>query len=751
MNKRIFLFLILGGIFFTSCDLSVPGKPDFTTSHSVEVPILNNKTYVFLGGDSGALIDTTKENLDSLFVLDQDGVISITTEEEFDFGDLDDAVPEIDGSSTSFNSAVGEIEIGNFSSGNGDLGTTNFDEINSSGGGAPPAGTPVPAGDNSAVPVTINIGNNTDFFTSATIKDGSLDITVTNELGFDIANLELTLLSNGTQVGTKATFANLTNGATETAGFTFSDGDELASISVDVVMEWDAFVYPATTGDLIINSAEGNNLFASAVTANLEPQDFSTTSTSSFSDTEFKFTDAAHYVELSGGEISVTNLVNNMGIGIETLQISFPGIRSSENLADSLVINFPALPANLPANDITQDLTGYRIYALNNEVSYNIVAATENTQTGPNAGAVTITESDEITANVDISGLKVGTAFGIVLQQNVLLGDNDVSNDGVGVENLDVFNDIEAELTTIDGLDEFSDQIDGFKFTAPIININYNTNIKISTTIYGALVGIDGKGNEVYLSGKDVNGVPGPNKVKAGDPITGLLANGRQLTPDELVKFSIDNSTDCISQTCQISFNINTTNVDDFLNNLPNDIRFIGRAVVNEDEGEATITTPLEFTPGLAVDLPLAFSTEVGSPASFTDTLDLDIGLGDGTKFTEGKFYMIYSNNLPLGLNVEMSFQDSLYNEAFAIPNQGEEIRLVASPVDDVTGFATGGQERSFSFSLTEAQLRQLDDLSFVEINVNLRSSENKAVKLRASDSFTLTIGAKIKIQTEVK
>lgn len=751
MKKHIWLILFIGGFLVASCDLTLPEEPNFTTVHSVEVPILNNKSYIFLGGNSNALIDTTKEDLDSLFVLDQDGVVSITTEEDFDFGDLDDAVPEIDGSSTSFNSQVGEIEIGSFSSGNGDLGTTNFDEINSAGGGAPPAGTPVPAGDNSALPVSINIGNNTDFFTSATIKDGSLDITVTNELGFDIANLELTLLSNGTQVGTKATFANLTNGATETAGFTFTDGDELASISVDVVMEWDAFTYPAATGDLIINSAEGNNLLASAVTANLEPQDFSTSSTSSFSDTEFKFTDSSHYVELSGGQISVTNLVNNMGIGIETLKISFPGIRSSENLADSLVIDFPVLSANSQASDINQDLTGYRIYALNNEVTYNIVAATENTQTGPNAGAVTITESDEITANVDISGLQVGTAFGIVLQQNVLLGDNDTSNDGIGTENLDLFNDIEAEITTIDGLDEFSDQIEGFKFTNPIININYTSNIKIPTTIYGALVGVDASGNEVYLYGKDINGNPGPNKVVNGDPIDGLLANGRQLTVDELVKFSIDTNNDCLNQTCQISFNINTTNVDDFLNNLPSDIRFIGRAVVNEGEGETTITTPLEFSPGLAVDLPLAFSTEVGSPASFTDTLDLDLGLGDDTQLTEGKFFLIYTNNLPLGINVELSFQDSLYNEAFAIPNQGEEIRLIASPIDNVTSYATGGVEQSFSFSLNEAQLRQLNDLSYIELNVALKSSDNQSVKLRASDSITLSVGAKLKIENKVE
>ena len=738
-------FAIIIASFIASCDLSVPEKPDFTTAHTVEIPIINNKTYVFLGDSTGALVDSTSEDLDSLFVVDPtSGLISITTEEEFDFGSLDDAVPEIDGTSASFNSEVGEIEIGDFSSGGGDLGSTNFAEI--TGGATPPAGTPVPAGDNSAMPVNIDIGASSDFFTSATIRDGSLDIGVTNELGFDIQSLDITLLSSGVQVGTVATFNNLIDGASETASIVFSEGDELNNITVDVVITWDAFNYPADDGDLLINTASGNDLFASSVTANLEPQDFSTTSTSTFDDAEFRFTDPSHYVELNAGLISVNNLVNNMGIGIETLVISFPGIRNDDfGVEDSLVLSYPFIAANSTAPDMNIDLSGYRIFAENNEVSYNIVAATENTQSGPNAGPVTISETDEITASVDISGLTIESAFGIVLAQTVLLGDNDVSND-TGSEILDVFNDNEAEVTTIDGLDEFSDQIDGFKFTEPIININYTSNIKIETTIYAALVGVDADGNSVYLSGN----AGGPNEVTAGDPITGLVANGQQLLPEQLVKFSIDNVSDCQNNTCQISFNINTTNVDEFLNNLPSDIRFVGRAVVNESENEATITTPLEFDPGLNVDLPLAFRTELGNPANYTDTTDVGLDLGEDTDITEGQIFFLYTNNLPIGLNVFLSFQDSTNTELFTLPNPGNEYRLVASPVDDVTGFATGGQENnSFVATLTEDQLRLLKTADIVEFSINLRSSENKAVRLRASDSFRISLGARIKIENK--
>lgn len=744
-------FAIIIASFIASCDLSVPDKPDFTTAHTVEIPIINNKTYVFLGDSTGALIDSTSEDLDSLFVVDPtSGLISITTEEEFDFGSLDDAIPEIDGSSTSFNSEVGEIQIGDFASGDGgSLGEASFQNLTGTGF-TPSSGDPVPP--QPAVVPEVTIDLDTDFFQSATFKSGDLVITLTNDLGFDLSDIIVTLISdpdnitdNGDEVDVVTSNSGvIVDQASETITLPL-DGQQLANPQVEVSIRWNTPQnFQRDPNALIVNSASGSELFASSVTAKIEAQDFGTSNTSSFSDTGFRFTDASHYVELSAGQISITDLLNDTGIALDTLQISFPDIRDADT-DEPLVIDFSPLQNSPNAVSRNIDLTGYRIYALNNEVTYQVNAVTENTQSGPGERFVTISETDQINASVDISGLAIESAFGIVLAQTVLLGDNDVSND-TGSEILDVFNDNEAEVTTIDGLDEFSDQIDGFKFTEPIININYTSNIKIETTIYAALVGVDADGNTVYLSGN----AGGPNEVTASDPISGLVANGQQLLPEQLVKFSIDNVSDCQNNTCQISFNINTTNVDDFLNNLPSDIRFVGRAVVNESENEASISTPLEFNPGLNVDLPLAFRTELGNPANYTDTTDVSLDLGEDTDITEGQIFFLYTNDLPIGLNVFLSFQDSTNNELFTLPNPGNEYRLVASPVDDVTGFATGGQENnSFVATLTEDQLRLLKTADIVEFSINLRSSENKAVRLRASDSFRISLGARIKIENK--
>ena len=64
------------------------------------------------------MIDTTGSEFDSLFVIadggPDEGLISIAVEEEFELGDLNDAIPTIGIDPASFSSEVGEIEIGSF-------------------------------------------------------------------------------------------------------------------------------------------------------------------------------------------------------------------------------------------------------------------------------------------------------------------------------------------------------------------------------------------------------------------------------------------------------------------------------------------------------------------------------------------------------------------------------------------------------------------------------------------------------------
>jgi hypothetical protein len=118
--NKFLIALVTIVIAFIGCEL--PKQPDFTASHKVEAPILYNKTKQFMGG-SDALIDTTKADLDSLFTIkDTSNFITISKEQEFEFGDLNDAVPTVNIAPRSFNSEVGEISLTDFSSSDGALG-----------------------------------------------------------------------------------------------------------------------------------------------------------------------------------------------------------------------------------------------------------------------------------------------------------------------------------------------------------------------------------------------------------------------------------------------------------------------------------------------------------------------------------------------------------------------------------------------------------------------------------------------------
>jgi hypothetical protein len=427
-NYKFIIILVLLGCTALNCDLpNTPKDPNFTTSHTVEVPLLAEQRIQFLGdgNNSDVLIDTTSAEFDSLFAITKggtnDGLISIAVEQDFDFGDLNDVIPSISIDPTSFSSEVGEIELGSFSSGSGNLGTASFKDLTGFNPSSVPKGTPILAGTTPS-PVNINVGAKTDFFVSATIKSGALKIGVTNNLGFDIESINITLKSGSIKIGS-TTLSNVNHGITTSNQITFNEGDKLENLNIDVSVSWNAQTTQALPGALVVEEIEGVGLIASAVEAAVTAIDFSTNSTTTFDTTEFKFTSYAHYVELASGEISIAPIVNGLDLTIDSLVISFPGIRKAPwGEADSLVISYTGADKILRSSQsIAQniDLTGYHIYAINNTVNFNISALTENTPKAV-AGKQTrvISETQSISSSVTITDLKISTATGEIATQS---------------------------------------------------------------------------------------------------------------------------------------------------------------------------------------------------------------------------------------------------------------------------------------------------------------------------------------------
>jgi hypothetical protein len=751
-KKQLLVWLIIG-VSFAGCEM--PKKPDFKTSHKVEAPVMYKKTLQFMGDSTGfSMIDTTSSDFDSLFVFNDDNTMSISKEQDFEFGDLNDAVPVVNVDPTAFTSEVGEIKLGAFSSGGGNLGTASFQELTGQNPSLVPAGTPIIAG-STPNPVTILIGDNTDYFVSATVKSGALTLGVTNNLGFNISKITVVLFSGSSQVGS-VDLVNVNNGQTTSDDIIFSEGDVLSDINVQVSVEWNAQTTQAEPGELVVENAEGKDLVASQVEAVIAPQAFKTESITKIDSSDFLFDDPSQFIELKSGEIAISPIQNSIDVTVESMVISFPGIRKPPfGEGDSLVIEYSGSTeisrnGNAPARTI--DLSGYRIFATNNQLTYNIDAKTEDTQAGAGSEARTITENDKVSSSIAINNLTIKRATGIIKRQNVLLNDDEGSD-----EHLDLFNDNEAEITNIDGLTDISSQLKNIDFTNPTLSINYFSNISVPTTIYGAFIGTNGDGEQVFLKGVNSS----KYTVQPSDSVTGLYANGVKLRDDQLIKFSLEEITnEAGADGTPIEFNRTNTNVNDFLNNLPNEIRFVGKAVINQDEQEATILDNLIFDPKISIDIPLAFKTE--QAATYTDTVEQDLGdvpskdNGDTRSITEGIISIDYENGLPLSVDLSVVFMDSLHNEFESIPVAGEKINLMASEVDQTTRFATNKTSGTIRIALNEDQLRQLYKTRFLKISAELLTTdtsgngEGNAVRLRTTDSITLTVRAELSIESDI-
>lgn len=761
-NYKLLMVWLLVGVTILGCEL--PDKPNFKTSQKIETPLLLNKEYQFLGSGNSVLIDTTSADFDSLFTVDGDNFITLSKEQEFEFGDLNDAIPAISASATDFNSQVGEIELGSFSSGAGsNIGEASFTDLTGIPDGTVGAGDPVPVQTISPA-VTINL--DTDFFRSATFKSGSMDIVLENNLGFNLDNINLTLISDPDEnvggdeidIVSDAT-GSVNDGDRATISLPFNDGDQLANPNVRVSITWTGGTqnFQRTPVSLVVVSADGNNLLASQVQAAVESQDFSSSSTTSIDATEFQFSEPDHYVELESGTIDIAAINNDLDMDIDSLIISFPGIRRPPyREQDSLRIRYlieggvdGRILRGTGADAKQRDLAGFRIFALNNEINYNIYAVTENTKLAPaNDQIRVINEAHEISSSVQINDLVIAQAFGDIQPQNVLLGEDDPSN---GLEVIDLNNEIEVEVTEIGGLDQISTQVDGLEFTQASMTINYNTNIGVPTTIVAAIVGTNGNDEKVYLRGTD-----GEREVLDTDPITGIMEDGVQIPKERLVKFSLDTSPDGNMIFSSELFDNNNTNVSDFLNNLPSEIRFVGKAVVNQSASEATISTPLEFEPTFAINLPLAFRTE--SATTFKDTIEVDAFAdfpssdnGDDANLKSGELILNYTNGLPLGFGMVVIFLDENGSEVTRVPQVGEpEFDISGADVDDTSRFSVSPNSGTVQLALTEDQLKQLYRVTSIVMSANLRTRNFEEVKVRASDTISLTIGTKITFEANV-
>lgn len=728
-------------IFFIQCEK--PNAPNFKTNQTIEIPVVQKRSFQFIGSDKNALIDLSNPDFADLFQVDGENFVTLSFEEDFDFGDLEDAIPALDVDPTSVDAEVGEIGLTDFSSqgaDDGDLGSASFEQLTGLSPALFPAGTPVMAGGS---PFPVNINLDTDYFVSATIKSGSIFVRMRNQLGLDLDELTLDLRSGSTVIGT-LNFTNLVHGDAENQFLLLTDGTVLEDLNVDVSISWPAQNMQAEPDELIIRDVGGVDLFASQVVAVIASQDFSTSGTSLIENDQFLFESADDFIELESGQLRINQLVNNMGIGIDVFRISFPDIRTSPYTpADSLVIAFEGtnrIEANSTLENFTVDLSGTRIFAEGNVIDYNIFALTEDRQDGEGSTAVTINETDDILAELQIVELVLRRIEGTVIKRTINLNDEDPVSG-----NIDLFDDVRANIIEVSGLEDLSENLEGLEFTEASLGITYETNLGIDASIIGSFVGITASGEQFYL-----RGLSGSDFVVQAGEVDNLTANGAPLSPNQLIKFSLDTSPDGSVTPGSISFNKDNTNITEFLNKLPTEIRFVGVAIINENNARGVIVNPVRFDPFISVDIPLSIQTV--EAATYADTLKLDLSDlpddDDDLVIEEGRLVINYTNALPLRIDLEFNFLDLNMNSVTVSPLPGEQPhRINAAPVDAVTRYVTQGVDGTIAINLNREQLRLLKQTRNLELNAYMLTTDGQVVKIRSVDSIGLGIGLKFTLE----
>lgn len=737
-----FLIFCLGILFLIQCER--PGSPDFKLSRNLEFPVYNERSIYLLGG-RGALIDTTAENFRDLFVVDEESFITLSKEESFEFGNLHSAIPDISILPKEFQARVGPILISDFSSGD-NLGSADFLSLTGLNPGLVNEGDMITGG---TTPSPVNIPLATDYFVSATITDGGLNIVLENDLGFDIAHLELDLYS-GTVFVQSATFADLQHGDNRGEYMDVTPGTVLENLNIDVSITWDDQLMLDNPGELIVRDLTGENLEASEVVAVTGQQNFNFKSQINIATNEFRFTTFEHFIEIDSGSLIVSEIENGLDVDLEWFEITFSDIRHPPyQAADSLIIRVEGsdkiVRKSSGHSDLTADLSGMRIYGEGNQVEYNVRVRTEDTRSGPGSELRTINENDEVSAVVEITDFDLDGVFGVVANRGFFLSEDSPIT---GTGQIDLFNSNEAHRIDLKGLKDFSGKLDGLEFTDASFSVNYQTNIGFPITIIGAFLGITKDGKMIYLSGVEGQPTFVNNPAKA----QGLFTNGTQLNTDQLIRFTVDTNQEGV-QNGSITFNRENSNIVEFLNNIPSEIRFIGKADLNPDEVEGTLQIPVEFDPAIAIDMPLSIRTV--EQASYTETLDVNLSdlpdESDDLIIEEGTIKIQYRNNFPLQVSVAMDFLDAGGNLITSVPGEGQQEVAIQAAEAGASGFSVpGGQAGNMVVSLNNEQLRNLNLTDTMNLSLGLRTFDRKEVKLRATDQVTVSISAKFILESAV-
>jgi hypothetical protein len=368
-----------------------------------------------------------------------------------------------------------------------------------------------------------------------------------------------------------------------------------------------------------------------------------------------------------------------------------------------------------------------RLYPEGNVLDYNVSATTE-----------TVAEAREIDLEEDDVAVAVGASdIGLRrLEASLNPFSVNVTDDVDGDGRLDVGSDAEAEVTDLD-LSAVNDlQPEGFQLRDASMTLSLSTNLEADVDVYAALAGRAPSGETVYLGGR------GSYAVQA-DSIAEDFAG---LSADQLIKMPLSGRTDLV-------LDEDNSNISDFLSAIPEQVRFVGKALLGADGGRAVIEQPVTLDASLNLDVPLALQ----GTAALTPNVDADLtGLPDLTgeaqtvQVKEADLILDYANGLPIGFGARLDVLDAAGDLLLTLPaSGGGPLRIERAPSSD-DGFASGVHEDTAVVSITADQLEQMSEAGQqIDVQLTVEAPDDRAARLNSTDSLRIALEGRFNVNVE--
>ena len=196
-----------------------------------------------------------------------------------------------------------------------------------------------------------------------------------------------------------------------------------------------------------------------------------------------------------------------------------------------------------------------------------------------------------------------------------------------------------------------------------------------------------------------------------------------------------------------------------FSNRLPDSIRVGGRVLVNPPDvysptlaGVGTIGSNSSFGGSVHLDIPLHLGIVGGT---YRDTLVVGDTTGDGTSdvslhkdriddLNSGRMYIQVTNGMPIQLGVDLRFLDSLRLTVLSIPQSGQPVQVSAASVDG-NGNVTVPAQSTATIELNRSELQQFDPAEFLSYSVALETTPGSpAVRFRTTDYVRIKVWSQL-------